>query len=269
MLLPGKSTVTNLLEALNVWTESLMHGIPVDVLYLDYAKAFDTVPHERLLLQIESFGITNQAVAWIRSFLTGRRQQVRVNREVSTWKTVDSGVPQGSVLGPTLFALFVADVPKEVNNLVSLFADDTKMYAAIPGEGSSTILNNSLAKLKVWSDRMQMKFHLDKCKAMHLGPNNKGFQYTLPKPDGSKHTLIEVTTEKDLGVLLDNKLKFSDHVNQSVAKANRILGCMKHTFKSMSPDVFSLLYIARPLCARTWSMPLVCGHLTKKKMQML
>jgi len=240
----GKSTVTNLLEALNVWTESLMHGTPVDILYLDYAKAFDTVPHERLLRQISSFGIKNKALSWVRAFLTGRRQKVRVNSETSTWKTVDSGVPQGSVLGPTLFAMFVADVPGEVSSPVSLFADDTKMYESLNKENSSDELNSNLSKLQKWSERMQMMFHPDKCIVMHLGSNNPNNTYTLPKSDGSIHTLGEATHEKDLGVTIDDKLKFSDHINQCVSKANRVLGCLRHTFKHMTPEIFLQLYKA-------------------------
>ena len=91
----NKSTTTNLLEALNVITEAQMHGIPVDVLFLDYQKAFDTVPHERLLRQVESFGIIDGALDWIKSFLSNRRQRVRVN---DSWKPVISGIPQGSIL---------------------------------------------------------------------------------------------------------------------------------------------------------------------------
>ena len=134
-----------------------MHGIPVDILYLDYAKAFDTVPHERLLLQISSFGIKNKTLAWIMSFLTNRRQRVRVNNKVSTWRPVDSRVPQGSVLGPTLFSIFVADVPREVTSLVSMFADDTKVYTSLDSPTSSAELNQDLNRLQDWSDKMQMR----------------------------------------------------------------------------------------------------------------
>ena len=117
-------TVTNLLEALNVWTEALMHRHPIDVIYLDYAKAFDTVPHQRLIRQIYSLGIQGTAIDFIRAFLTGQRQRVRVNSSYSTWKNVISGVPQGFVLGPMLFTLYVWDVPQVVKCIVSMFVDD-------------------------------------------------------------------------------------------------------------------------------------------------
>ena len=104
-----------------------MHQIPVDVLYLDYQKAFDTVPHHRLIKQINSFGITGEASNWLQAFLSNRTQKVRVNGVESEWAPVLSGIPQGSILGPILFSLFVNDLPNNVLSLISLFADDTKL----------------------------------------------------------------------------------------------------------------------------------------------
>jgi len=110
----GRSTVTNLREALNVWTEALRHKIPVDIIYLDYAKAFDTVPHQRLLRKIQGFGIEGKLHGWIENFLTDRRQKVHTNGSESSWKRVKSGVPQGSVLRPALFSMYLSDVLKNL-----------------------------------------------------------------------------------------------------------------------------------------------------------
>ena len=104
-----------------------MHGIPIDVIYLDYQKAFDCVPHQRLLSQIESFGISGQILQWIKSFLSNRRQKVRVNNSESTLGPVISGVPHGSILGPVLFSLFVNDLPDTVRSFISMFADATQV----------------------------------------------------------------------------------------------------------------------------------------------
>ena len=187
----GHSTVTNLLEALNVWTEALMHRHPIYVIYLDYAKAFDTVPHQRLLRQIYSLGIQGTAIDFIRAFLTGRRQIVRANRSYSTWKNVISGVPQGSVLGPMLFTLYVWDAPQVVKSIVSMFADDTKLYTV-------------LTSMQAWFSRMQMTSNIEKCKVLHLGSNNPNHQYTMPMSGEEVHTLEVTIDGKDLGVTIDN-----------------------------------------------------------------
>ncbi|KAI8500176.1 hypothetical protein Bbelb_217420 [Branchiostoma belcheri] len=247
----GKSTVTNLLEALDVWTETLSHQVPVDVIFLDYAKAFDTVPHERLLRKLESHGIVGKLLQWIRTFLTRRTQQVVVNGKASSPKHVASGVPQGSVLGPLLFMIFVSDIPAELKNFVSLFADDTKVYAAAQEceeNSHSECLQADLGKLQEWSERMQMRFHPDKCKVLHLGKKNPRHEYTMSKADGTLHRIECIEEEKDLGVLIDSKLSFSSHVQTQVNKANRVLGTIKHTFKYLDEDSFMLLYksLVRP-----------------------
>ena len=118
------STTTNLQEAVNIWSEALSHNVSVDFIFLDYAKTFDTIPHIRLTNQIETFGISGNLLAWIKAFLTGKRQRIVVNSALSPWTPVTSGVPQRSVLGPLLFTLFVRDIPSTVKNLCSLFAAD-------------------------------------------------------------------------------------------------------------------------------------------------
>ena len=172
----GKSTTRNLLEALNIWTEAIMHDIPVDVLFLDYAKAFDSVPHKRLLKQVQSFGIKGRALDWITAFLTDRRQQVRANGETSAFTPVLSGVPQGSILGPILFTLYVNDIPAELENLISMYADDTKIYAVLSSEYASALLATDLKKLELWAKLMQMKFHLETCKVTHITKHNNQIQ---------------------------------------------------------------------------------------------
>ena len=146
----------------------------MDVIFLDYAKAFDTVPHIRLGNQIKTFGITirGNLLAWIKTFLTGRRQRVVVTSALSPWTLVTSGVTQGSVLGPLLFTLFVSDFPSMVNNFCSLFvADDTKTHAALYDAHNSctTSLQEDLDRLQNWTVDMQMRFHPAKCRTMHLG----------------------------------------------------------------------------------------------------
>ena len=219
-----------------------MHRHPIDVMYLDYAKAFDTVPHQRLIRQIYSLGIQGTAIDFIRAFLTGRRQRVRVN--ILHGKNVISGVPQGSVLGPMLFTLYVWDVPQVVKCIVSMFADDTKLYTVLTDRNSNLKLNNDRASMQTWSSRMQMAFNIEKCKVLHLGSNNPIHQYTIPMSREKVHTLEVTIDEKDLGVTIDNQLKLSMHVQTQVANDNRILVCLRHTFKYLTSTMFLQLYKA-------------------------
>ena len=256
----GKSTSTNLLEALDVWTEALSHNLPVDVIFLDYAKAFDTVPHERLLAQIRSTGCTEGILAWFRGFLTGRRQRVLVGGDLSSWTRVTSGVPQGSVVGPLLFSIFVCDIPSLLESHISMFADDTKIYQAITDaqEAHQSDLQEDLNRLQAWAEAMQMKFHPNKCKVLHLGTRNPNHLYTMAGDDGTLHTLEAVSEEKDLGVTVDHKLVFDRHVQNQVNKANKILGAVRHTFKAIDQESFHHLYtgLVRPhleYASVTWS----------------
>ncbi|RUS84500.1 hypothetical protein EGW08_007739 [Elysia chlorotica] len=127
----GRSCSTNLIAVLDLWTQALEENDSIDT--IDFAKAFDTVPHKRLLLKLKGYGIEGKLLAWIRDFLTGRKQRVVVNGEESAWMEVLSGIPQGSVLGPFLFVVFVNDLPNCVHSTTFLFADDTKLTTRVPG----------------------------------------------------------------------------------------------------------------------------------------
>jgi len=127
----GRSCITQLLAALNFWTKSLDGGDSVDIIYFDFAKAFNSVPHTCLLTKLKSYGLTENLLRWLESYLVGRKQIVVINGETSAWCDVLSGVPQGSVLGPLLFNIYVNDMPTQVSSSVRQFADDLKMFRVI------------------------------------------------------------------------------------------------------------------------------------------
>ena len=250
---PKKSTVTNLIEVLNIWSESISHGIPVDVIYLDYEKAFDKVPHKRLLLQLNKFGIRGNTLAWITDYLKNRTQRVRVNGTISTSIDVLSGVPQGSVLGPALFLIFVADVSSIINNIISMYADDTKLLNSIY-ENTTDILQEDINILSRWADEMQMSYNVDKCHTLHLGSKNPQHTYFLPKMTDiirssshisytfTLHPLKNVNEEKDLGVIVDEDLNFKNHISSKISKANSMIFLIKTCFKYLDTDMFKTLY---------------------------
>ena len=164
----GRSTSLQLLEVLDKWTEALDNGHYVDCIYMDFQKAFDKVPHNRLLEKIKSYGIVGPTLNWIKDFLKNRTQKVMVNGSGSEWENVTSGIPQGSVLGPILFVIYINDLPDTVESDSYLFADDTKIFRIIKGEDDKEILQDDLAKLEEWSDKWLLKFHPEKCKHMKI-----------------------------------------------------------------------------------------------------
>ncbi len=251
----GRSCSTNLLAALDSWTEILDEGGAVDTVYLDFAKAFDTVPHERLLHKLKGLGVSVQMLKWIRDFLSGRTQRVIIEGEQSEWKDVVSGIPQGSVLGPLLFVCFVNDLPNVVTSKVYLFADDTKLLAQVPQD--QAILQRDLDLLQNWSDKWQLNFNATKCKVMHMGKQLEPAKYTMTSSEGNTVVLEDTSLEKDLGVNIDNGLIFDQHVLIQTKKATKIMGIIRRTFTNLDKVSLPLLYksLVRPhleYCNAAW-----------------
>ena len=174
-----KSCLSNLLAFLDDVTKSVEEGRNVDVIFLDFAKAFDKVPHQRLLEKLRSHGIRGELLKWITAWLENRKQRVCVRGCASRWRTVTSGVPQGSVLGPVLFLIFISDLDFGILNSILKFADDTKVYGEVVNQKSREALQNDLDLLVKWSNEWQMKFNVQKCKVMHIGKNNMEYKYTM------------------------------------------------------------------------------------------
>ncbi len=181
--LGGCSTSLQLLTVLDIWTQAIEDNLEIDCIYMDFQKAFDKVPHRRLLKKIEGYGIHVSALNWIRDFLTNRLQQVTVCGEVSSWKKVTSGIPQGSVLGPLLFVIYINDLPDVVSSQPYIFADDTKIFRIINGEIDEKILQDDLKQLEKWSSDWLLLFHPEKCKHMKIGSQENGCTYNLSGHD--------------------------------------------------------------------------------------
>ena len=221
----NRSCLTNMLQYLESLTNSYDSGNPVDVQYLDCEKAFDRVPHQRLLLKLESLGIRGTLLNWIRNFLTGRQHRVCLRGSSSSWLPVHSGVPQGTVLGPILFVLYINDLVENLESGVSLFADDAKLYREVKDHSDVEALQRDLQRVEEWSRIWLLTFNINKCKTMHIGHNNPRANYELYGND-----LMKSEVEKDLGILVSSNLKSSNHVAAIAAKANSRLGIIKRSF---------------------------------------
>ena len=231
---PMRNCVTQLLESMEAWSQIIEEGGCIDIIYTDFSKAFDPVPHTRLLKKIESDGIKGDILKWIGSFLSNRKQRVKVEGSMSQWIPVTIGIPQGSVLGPILFVLFINDMPSEIKNTCKLFADDAKIFC----NPLKTLLQHDIDKLSQWSEKWQLSFNVKKCKVLHVGHNNPLIPYTM---EGRE--LEQTVFEKDLGVTMDKELKFNKQTSIAVKKANQILGLIKKTMATKNENTIPLLYM--------------------------
>ena len=162
----------------------------------------------------------------------------------SGWSDVTCGIPQGSELGSTLFLIYINDLPEVVKSMVKLFADDTKLYSVVNNQQEAEKLQTDLANICMWSEKWLLNFNIGKCKHMYIGKINENEQreYSMTK-NNERRSIITIQKEKDLGVTIDNQMKFVSHFQASVKKANRI-GIIKRTFSYIDKTVFLNLYKA-------------------------
>lgn len=239
----GRSTLLQLLHVADRWTSLLEQGGQIDIIYTDLEKAFDKVPHRRLLNKLRAYGIDAKIISWIKAFLTGRKQRVRINGSYSEWKDVLSGVPQGSVLGPLLFIIYINDLPEICGQLANiyLFADDAKLCRYISDEYDQHQLQQALYSMQDWTDRWLLKLNIKKCKLISLGKKADQHNYCLKQ--GNLDVILEsVSHINDLGIEVDEKLDFGLHIQNKVNKAFRILGVIRRSFRYLNKSAFILIY---------------------------
>ena len=159
-----RSTALQLLNVLHEWCEALENNNYIDCIYLDFRKAFDTVPHARLLYKLQCYGMDENLIVWIKDFLTGAICSSQ--RKKSSFKPVLSGIPQGSVIGPFLFLLFINDLSNYVKLKIYPFADDTKIFRKMSSRADYDILQSDIDALINWSNSWLLNFNLDKCVSM-------------------------------------------------------------------------------------------------------
>ena len=197
------------------------------------------MPHQRLLKKLQAYGIAGNLLRWIESFLSGRKQQVMVGGCCSHWSLVTSGVPQGSVLGPLLFLLYINDWPAVVTSSIKIFADDTKIYRCVSHHSQISDLQHDIDSVVKWSDEWQLPFNEMKCKCMHIGHRNIKHTYTM-----RGNVLQSTSEEKDLGIVMDSNLKFRRQAASAVCKATQVLAVIRRSFAHLNEQTLTLLYKA-------------------------
>ena len=225
----GKSVVTNLLGLQQVCLEAFSWGHQVDCIYTDFSKCFDKVPHSILLRKMKAFGFFGSLLQWFSSYLSDRFQIVRIKTDYSSPFPNTSGVPQGSHIGPLCFLIFVNDVaslfPEDIH--FSLFADDLKLFSIIRGSSDSVALQLAVNSFYDWCCANNLYLNLDKCSTITYSRSNMPITHNY-SIDG--RDLSRVTTIKDLGIIFDTRLTFSDHIDAMCSRAMRALGFLKrHT----------------------------------------
>ena len=230
--IPRKSCNSNLAVYLCSAWETMREGYQTDAIYTDFSSAFQSVNHKLLAHKLEkSFHFKDSALQWFVSYLSGRRQRVVVNGKTSEWITVTSGVPEGSLLAPLAFALFINDLPGNLTSDCLLYADDQKIYRKITAPCDAQLLQEDLDRLQRWCTAWGLTLNPSKCKAFTMTLRRKPVQTTY-KIGGT--VLESVSSIRDLGITLDSKLTFSDHVSTVVGQANRALGLLIRTFQTGS-----------------------------------
>jgi len=242
----GRSTTTNLYSFLSFSAPLLEVGSQVDTIYLDWSKAFDKVPHDRLLAKLSAFPGLEPYIPWFRNYLARRCCAVCVNGATSEpyWPT--SGVHQGSNLGPTLFNIFINDVGEGLSCRFLMFADDIKIFGRVGSVLDALALQRDLDSLVEWGRVNNMHLNVSKCSVVSFGRGRNGISFGYRLEGVLLARLSEV---RDLGVVFQDTLKFSSMVSVMVPKALRLLGMIRMFSRGLSLDCFLTLYkaLVRPL----------------------
>ena len=240
-----RSCETQLIMLIEDLARNASVGKQTDIILLDFSKAFDKVNHSKLLWKLHQYGIRGRELAWIRAFLGSRSQQVVIDGEESESIPVTSGVPQGSVLGPILFLIYINDLPDEVHSRVRLFADDTALYLTMEREDDRSALQTDLDILSTWETRWDMEFNPSKCQVVHVTGSRK-----TVKTDYVLHgqVLESVPCARYLGVDISSGLTWNSHIDRVTANANRTLGFIRRNIKTKMPKVREAAYnsLVRP-----------------------
>jgi len=257
----GKSCLTNLIAFYDDMTGWVDEGRAVDVVYLDFSKAFDTVSHNILLGKLWKCGLEEWSVRWIENWLNGRAQRVVISSAESSWRSVTSGVPQGSVLGPVLFNFFINVLDEELECSLSKFADDTKLGGVVDTPEGCAAIQQDLDRLESWAERNLNEVQQGQVQ----GPAPVEEQPHAPV-QAQADLLENSSVERDLGVLVDDRLTMSQQCALVAKKAkDGLLGCIKKSVASRSREVLLPFYSALVSSHLEYSVQFWAAHFKKDK----
>ena len=226
----GLSCTSQLIYLFHTWVSALDKGKTSDVVSLDFEKACDSVPHVHLYLKLQQYGILGQILEWLSDFLLEQYQRVVLEGESSNWTKVSSGVPQGSIVGPILFLLYVNDIPENLSCASEMFADDTLLFNSGNPSDVSSPIQDSLSQILDWCNESLLRMNPKKCESMRI---------TRSKTPSLCSYNINSTSLNHLGVILSSDLSLKMHVLTVAARANKILGLLKRTFGKCSEAIIT------------------------------
>ena len=264
--LKNHSTNTNLLYFWEDITTMADNTKEFSVIYTDFSKAFDSVPHDLLLFKLGKYGISGINWQCLRSFLRGRKQRVMVNNKFSKFSEVKSGVPQGGVLSGLLFILYINDLPNIFQKLkIYLYADDAKFYGGITNENSINEIQDDLNRLSVWCHKWRLNLNADKCFFIHYKPRFSTNNFPSYSINGT--SLRQNSCASDLGIIINENLKFHDQVEHACKRATKEINIIRRTFLSRCPKFLANMYkmFVRPhleYCIQVWN-PMYQGDINK------
>ena len=254
----NKSTVTNLAILSHYINRALEHKHIVDVIYMDFAKAFDKVPHLLLIRKLKAYGVHGPILNWLSSYLHRRTQYVDLFGHGSSEFEISSGVPQGFHLGPLLFLIFINDLPNFIKFCkLLLFADDTKIFLEISTSDDLTLLQDDLNSFSNWCEANYMSLNISKCKVVRYS-NRRNVINAVYSLQGIQ---LETSSEiRDLGVVFQSNCKFTTHIRNIGKKALRTLGFINRSLRFIQPSTFKTLYDSLVRSILKYASPIWCPY---------
>ena len=259
----GRSSTSQLLSTLHKIGKDLDKGLQTDVVFLDISKAFDTVHHSKLLQKLRDFGLSGSLLLWFENYLSGRCQRVTVHGATSTPLPITSGVPQGSLLAPFLFSVYINDLPDNISisTGVGLYADDTKLHRCVQNRNDALALQLDIQSLHCWSNENMMSFNKSKCKVLSITRRKSPLIYPYALGD---HKLLSSDVESDLGITISSKLLWNVQINKVRSKANKTLGLIRRsTMEITDTNARRLLYLQLVRSNFSYATQAWCPQLVK------